>query len=159
MRLIARGGATAAALLVLAAGCGGDGDNTADAPAPQAVAAERVTLPLKEERSSGQSGTATLTPVDENSMSVVIKLTPTKKYSYEPAHIHKGTCAEYRKLKTFDAQLATVVDELQDVTNGRSESTLYTASLADRTTGRYSINVHVPVGANEVVACGDIPRR
>ena len=91
-------------------------------------------------------------------MSVAIEITPSKKHSYHPAHIHKGTCADYRKLKGFEAQLASVVDELQDVTEGRSESTVYT-SLAARTTGAYSINVHAPIQGYKVVACGDIPKR
>ena len=146
-----------ATLVVAAVGCGG-GDESAE-PAAAPASGPPVTVSLREERGSGQSGTATLRAVDAMSMTVVIELTPSKEHSYLPAHIHTGTCADYAKLKTVDAQAASVADELQDVRDGRSESTLYTTALAQRTTGTYSINVHVPVGDNEAVACGDIPKR
>ncbi len=155
MRLIA----SLATLGTLAAGCGGGGDDPSDAPAAPPSSTAPVTVALRAENGSGRSGTATLRRADETSMTVLIELTRSGTHPYEPAHIHTGTCADYRRLKTYDAQAATVADELQDVRDGRSESTVYTASLAQRTTGAYSINVHEPTGDNVVVACGDIPKR
>jgi hypothetical protein len=150
----------AVALTVGAAngGCGGD-DAPAPAAAPAKPAGKPVSVELREEAASGQNGTATLTPIDAQSMMVVIEITPSKEHSYQYAHIHEGTCAEYRKLESTSAQEESVTDELQDVRAGRSESTLYTTPLEERTTGRYSINVHLPVEGYKVVACGDIPRR
>jgi hypothetical protein len=148
--------ALAACLGALAPGCGGDGSTAPTAPREGASDAT-VTVELAEERGSGQAGTATLEDGADGALTVVVELSESAKHSYHPAHVHSGTCAEYRKLGDFNARLATVVDDLQDVRDGRSESSVYGRRLADRTTGAYSINVHEPVHPYEVVACGDIP--
>ena len=150
--------ATAAVFAAGVAGCGGD-DSPAKPAATAEPAAPPVTVALREEAASGETGTATLRAIDGTSMSVVLELAPAQVHPYYYAHIHKGTCADYRKLKTAAQQEETVADELQDVRAGKSESTVYTASLEQRTTGDFSINVHQPTEGYRVVACGDIPRR
>ena len=140
--------AAAAALLAAAVATGGE------AAAPQSVR-----IKLNQQNRSGQSGTATL--VRRGSTFVVtIKVSPPKKFpgTTQHAHIHNVTCARYRRIKGFDAQLATVVDTLNDLSKNVSRTTVY-VPLAKRTTGRYSINVHEQNGPYTAVACGDIPRR
>jgi hypothetical protein len=59
-------------------------------------------------------------------------------------------------MSSFSARLATVEDDLQPLEGGRSTTEVRVA-LSDRTTGRFSINVHKPERPYEVIACGDIP--
>ena len=47
---------------------------------------------------------------------------------------------------------------LSALDHGRSETVIAT-ELNARTNGGYSINVHKPAHPDEVIACGDIPRR
>ncbi len=147
--------------------CGGRDEGTASGGPPAgtspenttaAAAAEPVTIELKEENASGQTGTATLKPAGER-LDVELEVTPPKKFkgAFQHAHVHDVTCAEYRKLKDFNAQLGTVVDGLSDLSRGKSTSTV-AASLADRATGSFSINVHEEDTPYTVVACGDIPK-
>jgi hypothetical protein len=63
----------------------------------------------------------------------------------------------YAKLRGFDNQLATVRDERASLVRGRSRTTVE-ARLSERTTGRFSINVHEQNFPFTDVACGDIPK-
>ena len=65
------------------------------------------------------------------------------------------TCAKYRAMDSFNAQLATVSTGLPDLSDGRSESELG-GSLAEITTGTFSINVHEFDSPYPVVAGGAI---
>ncbi len=157
----------AAGSLSLAA-CGGGKERSADGDTPAAATSvekttaaagkEPVTIELKEENGSGQTGTATLKPAGKT-FDVELEVTAPKKFKgeFQHAHVHDVTCAEYRKLKDFNAQLGTVVNQLSDLSRGKSRSTV-SASLADRATGSYSINVHEQDAPYTVVACGDIPK-
>ena len=121
---------------------------------------QTVRVTLKQENKSGQSGAATL--VSRGSGFVVtIKVSAPKKFPgrAQNAHIHRGTCAAYRRLNSFDAQLATVVDQLNNLSRNRSRTVVPIPPLKQRTTGRYSINVHEQNAPYTVVACGNIPRR
>ena len=142
-------GVALAVAAVAVAGCGGGDSEGGAASGP-------VTFELAAENGSGQTGTATLTANDDGTFSVVLEVEKSGEHMFHPAHIHTGTCGEYRELEDVDAQLATVSDELQDVADGRSESTV-SVPLAERLTGTYSINVHEPIDPYPVVACGDIP--
>ena len=75
-----------------------------------------------------------------------------------PAHIHNVTCSEYRAMKDFDAQLATVDTTLKDVASGKSKTSV-DAPLSGYRTGGFSINVHSYSGGFPVVACASIPAR
>lgn len=134
--------------------CGGGEEESAPAqtstPAPKAD--ETVTFKLAEENRSGKSGTATLKGGD-GGFTVTLKLKRARDFN--PAHIHTGTCAEYRALKDFNDQLATVSVPLTDLEKGKSRSRVDTA-LSEYRPG-YSINVHSTEGGFPVVACGDIP--
>lgn len=133
--------------------CGGDDGGGAETAA---ATPESITIELKEENASGQTGTATLRP-NGNSFDVDLEVTPPKKFEgeYQRAYVHDLTCDEYRELGNGEAQPETVVDELNDLANGESSSTVY-VPLAERAPG-YSINVHEQNDPFAVVACGDIP--
>jgi hypothetical protein len=147
------------ALALAACGGGDDGGETAADQTTTQETAEPVTVDLAEEHDSGQSGTATLTPVKEGAIptyEVVLQLEPPLEGPF-PAHVHNVTCAEFAaEVKTTADIEATIVAALSDVRNGESKSTA-PGSLAERTTGEYSINVHDPAKQFETVACGDIP--
>jgi hypothetical protein len=123
------------AVLVLAlAACGG-GDE----------AAEEATVQLSEQTGSGQSGTATLTPVGDNQTMVAVELSSPPDHP-QPAHIHDGSCEE----------LGGVAYGLNDLDGGTSETTV-DVSLDDLLAGEYAINAHESEEAIEIsVACGPI---
>ncbi|MDQ4028483.1 MAG: hypothetical protein M3214_10615 [Actinomycetota bacterium] len=147
------------ALSLAACGGGDEGAATAAEETTTQAAVEPVTVELAEEHGSGQSGTATLTPVGEGAIptfEVVISLTPPMDASL-PAHIHDVTCAEYEaELDSVEEIEASIQTFLNDVRDGESTSTA-SGALEERTTGEYSINVHDPGRGQETVVCGDIP--
>jgi hypothetical protein len=124
---------------------------TATATATSA-ADETVAFALEQEHRSGSSGTVTLKGGDRE-FAVALAMNPKRDH---PAHIHNVTCNQYRALKDFDAQYATVEVTLTDVAKGKSK-TAVDAPLADYRTGGFSINVHSYAGGFPVVACGNIP--
>jgi predicted small lipoprotein YifL len=155
-------------LLLSAAGCGGNGD--AETPAAEEMTATEETSatehetgePLEIELSavndSGVSGTATLSESEGDGppkFTVELTAEPAGDAS-RPAHIHNVTCAEYAKIKDYDAQAKTVSDTLSNVDQGKSTSTV-PGKLTERTTGEYSINVHASAIPFPAIACGDIP--
>lgn len=144
------------ALLTLPA-CGGGGDEPAAGPPSQ----EPLEVRLSAENRSGLSGTARLSPAQEDAMRVVVTVEGATNGMH--THIHDATCAEYRRIEGFDAQLATVSEGLADFQDGRSETTVTVLGdqtpLAARATGGYSINVHQVAAPYDTVACGDIPER
>ena len=155
-------------VIVGALGLVGCGDGQPAQPSSQGNSkAAAITLALHEENHSGRHGEATL-EVTEATASVpggaklegtrvTITISPDTGGS-NPAHIHDVTCAQYRGMRSFDEQLATVADGLSGLDHGRSETVIAT-ELTARTNGGYSINVHKPAHPYEVIACGDIPRR
>jgi hypothetical protein len=76
------------------------------------------------------------------------------------APIHAVTCAEYASVVGPEATPVeiegTAVNTVVDVRDGKSTTTV-PGSLADRTTGEFSIIVHEPDAPYAAVACGDIP--
>jgi hypothetical protein len=143
------------AAVSLLAACGEDEEPAASAKtaAPAPKADETVEFELAEENRSGSSGTATLKGGDKG---FTVTLTLKGRRAPSPAHIHTGTCKEYRALKDFDAQLATVGLPLTDVVDGKSRTETGTP-LSDYRTDVFSINVHSTKGGFPVVACGDLP--
>jgi hypothetical protein len=143
------------AALSLLAACG-EGDESA-APAKTATPApkadETVAVELAEENRSGSSGTATLKG-GEKGFLVTLRLKGRRDPS--PAHFHTGTCKQYRALKDFEAQLATVAFPLTDVVEGKSRTETGTP-LSEYRTDVFSINVHSTKAGFPVVACGDVP--
>ena len=121
-------------LLVLLAGCGSDGGSS------------EMTVSLGEQNGSTQSGEATLTAVGDSTTHVVISIRSGGE-TPQPAHIHKGSCAE------LDPQPE---HPLEDVVDGES-STHLNVSLDELRDGEFAINVHKSAADLETyVACGDI---
>jgi hypothetical protein len=124
--------------LALLAGCGSDGGSGGGD--------DELTVPLSEQSGSTHSGEAVLTRVDDSSTHVVLTLgsgddTP------QPAHIHKGSCADLDPTPAYP---------LENVVGGES-STHVNVSLDELRDGEYAINVHKSADALRIyVACGDI---
>ena len=125
---------------------------TGAATAIPAVADETVAFALGREHRSGSSGKVTVKGGDRG-FTVALAVKPKRDH---PAHIHNVTCKQYRALKDFDAQYATVDVALSDVAKGKSK-TAVDAPLSDFRTGGYSINVHSYAGGFPVVALGIFP--
>jgi hypothetical protein len=135
-----RGTVVIATLAVLAlAGCGGDDEGAV-------VEGNKITVPLEEQSDSGQSGTATLTAVDDERTRVVIELDGAPA-GPQPAHIHENAC---------DRIDPTPTDALKDVRSGRSE-TVVGVSFNHLRDSPHAINVHRSADAlDKYVACGTI---
>jgi hypothetical protein len=100
---------------------------------------------LAAENGSGESGTATLTPLGERTR-VTVDLNGAAA-SQQPAHIHKGSCEELD---------ATPAYGLSNVRAGTSTS-IVDANLSDLRRGSFAINVHESASAlGTYVACGEI---
>jgi hypothetical protein len=121
-------------LLMLLAGCGSDGGSN------------EMTVSLGEQNGSMQTGEATLTAVDDSTTHVVVSIRSGGE-TPQPAHIHKGSCAE------LDPQPE---HPLEDVVDGES-STHLNVSLDELRAGEFAINVHKSAEELQTyVACGDI---
>ncbi|MFN8481663.1 MAG: CHRD domain-containing protein [Anaerolineae bacterium] len=105
-----------------------------------------VTVPLAAENNSGQTGTATLTAMGDQTQ-VVINVPAGPGGAPQPAHIHDGDCKTPGK----------VVWPLTNVVDGKS-TTMVPAKLADVATGKYLINIHKSAAEISVyTSCGQIP--
>lgn len=115
--------------------------------AAPALAQNSVTVPLNTENSSGETGTATLTAMG-NQTQVVLTMTGGPA-TLQPDHIHAGQCG---------ATLNPVPKyPLTPLVNGKS-TTMVPTTLSSLMTGHFAINVHKsPQQGNIYVACGNIP--
>ena len=105
-----------------------------------------VTVSLSAQNSSGESGTATLTPQGDKTQ-VVIKLAGAPDATPQPAHIHDGSCANIDPKPRVP---------LQNVVGGNSTTTL-DMKLADIVGKGGAINVHKSAtDVKTYVACGDM---
>jgi hypothetical protein len=152
----------AGCVVALGAGCGGDEEGASPAQTETAQSTTMrsgpVEVALSPEHDSKLSGTATLTP-DASGFEALLEVDGALDGMH--AHVHDVTCAEYRDMTDFNAQLATVSDSLADFKDGVSVTdvtVLEDGGLAARTTGDFSINMHKVAYPYETVACGDIPK-
>jgi hypothetical protein len=141
-----------AALLVVSAlmfgltACGGDDNGASDTGAAKSGGDGAVKVELGEQNGSGQSGTATLTPMGDGKTQVTIELS-NPPADPQPAHIHKGTCAKLDPTPAFP---------LENVEGGSSETDVE-VSLEDLQGAAYAVNVHKSeADAGTYVACGEI---
>jgi hypothetical protein len=123
------------------------------------AAGAKTAIALRQQNRSGQSGTATLIERADGTFTVRLRMSKPVRFPgpRQNAHIHNVTCAKYARMKSFNAQLATVADWLTNLSRGRS-TTHVSVPLAKRMTGRFAINVHEQNPPYTVVACGNIPR-
>jgi len=123
-------------------------DTTTTVTAPALMADGSMQVKLGEQNTSGQSGTATLTPTKDGKVTVVLALTGGKFTAAQPAHIHEGSCPTPGAVKY----------PLTNVVNGKSTTTL-NVSMADllKAAPKLSVNVHKSAAETSVyTACGDI---
>ncbi len=105
-----------------------------------------MTVDLKAQNNSGETGTVTFTPQGDKTQ-VVLKMTGAPAGVAQPVHIHDGSCAN------LDAKPRI---PLQSVSNG-SSTTLVDMKLDDIMKQGGAINVHKSAADLKVyVACGDL---
>jgi hypothetical protein len=106
-----------------------------------------ATVQLKAQNGSNESGTATITEMGNNEIQVVVNLSNGTTVA-QPAHIHKGTCANLNPTPQYP--LTSLVD-------GKSTTTVKGTNLTDLTSEPYAVNVHKSATeASTYVSCGDI---
>jgi len=105
-----------------------------------------VTVQMHAQNGSGEEGTAVITLAGQDQVTVVLNLTNAPS-TPQPAHIHKGTCAQLDPNPAYP---------LTNVVSGKSQTTV-TAGIGDLAMQGYAINVHKSAAeANVYVSCGDI---
>jgi hypothetical protein len=103
-------------------------------------------IAIGQQNSSGQTGHASLKQVGHD-MQVTLTIDHAPKTA-EPAHIHKGTCANLDPTPAYP---------LKDVKDGKSVSTVHNFTFGMIKKGHYAINVHKSVAdLKTYVACGDL---
>lgn len=123
-------------LTLALAGCGGNGGG----------GSESASVKISAQNGSGESGTAELTNAGDKTK-VVVTLDGEPASASQPAHIHKGSCANLDPTPAY---------ALPNVVNGRSEATV-DEPLDDLKEESYAINVHKSASdLKTYVACGDI---
>ena len=106
---------------------------------------EPVTVEIGEQKNSGQSGQATLTPEGEQTR-VTLELDNPPAVP-QPVHIHEGTCEDLNPTPRFP---------LENLTEGKSE-TVVDVPLSELQEGEFAINAHASEDDVETyVACGAI---
>jgi hypothetical protein len=111
------------------------------------AAGKPVTITIMQQNQSGESGTATLTPLEGNKTKVEISLKSAPAGVTQPAHIHDGGCA------SLDPKPKQGLD---NVVGGKS-TTVVPVGLQQLIDGKTAINVHKSTDdIKTYVACGDI---
>lgn len=110
------------------------------------AASRPVTIHLGQMNNSGETGTATLTPLGSRTR-VDIRLKGQPAGADQPVHIHDGTCANLNPTPKW---------VLHDIVKGRS-TTVAPVSLAVLLSAPYVVNAHQSVQhMGTYVACGEI---
>jgi hypothetical protein len=113
-------------------------------PAPGV--SDMMTIKIKAQNSSGESGTATLTRLGSKTR-VAVAIKGESATGKQPAHVHKGTCAKLDPKPAYP---------LHDVVLGKSD-TVIDASFDELTATPMAINIHESAAnIGKYVACGDI---
>ena len=114
--------------------------------AQTATTPAHVTIALRPQNDSGESGAATLQQQGDDLLVYVRVTNPTAPV--QPAHIHEGTCAKLNPVPKYP---------LSPIKDGRSTTRIKNLQLASLLASAFAINVHK--SPNEVatyVACGNI---
>jgi hypothetical protein len=106
-----------------------------------------LTAPLVAQRSSGENGTVTLTPITAMSTRVTISLAGEPSGASQPAHIHVGSCARLNPHPKWG---------LKNVEEGAS-ATVVPVGIKTLISADYVVNVHLSSTAiTHYVACSDL---
>jgi hypothetical protein len=129
------------------AACGGGSDGSSGgASANGETSSDEVVVELGEVEGSGESGTATLTAMGDQTRVVLEIRNPTTRS--QPAHIHEGSCGPGLNPEPLHGLLNAI--------NGRSD-TVVNRPLSELTAGGLAINVHESNAELETyVACGNL---
>jgi hypothetical protein len=107
------------------------------------------------ENGSNESGIAKVTQT-EKGLVVDLQMN-TAPSAPQPAHIHRGTCAELDPAPAYRLKSVTKGTDQQGTPKGVSDTTLSGVTLAQLTGGSYAINVHESASeAKTYVSCGDV---
>jgi hypothetical protein len=119
------------------------------APLRQTAAAGKVVrITLIDENGSGEDGSAQLTEQGDNTTKVELLMLNAPEGAVQPAHIHKGSCANLDPNPAYP---------LNNITDGKS-TTVVNISLTELTSEKYAINVHKSAAEISVyVSCGNLP--
>ena len=114
---------------------------------PTYTVPSEASIRLMEINNSGQTGKATLTQEFGKKVKVVIELDNAPKGIRQPAHVHKGSCIDLGEVKF----------SLNDVVNGKSETTVVTSMAELAQMLPLAINVHKSgTQAETYVSCGNL---
>jgi hypothetical protein len=103
-------------------------------------------LQLREQNGSAQSGTATLTAVDDDRTRISVEVSNPPQ-APQPSHVHPGSCDD----------LGPPVAPLSNVVAGRAE-TVVDLSLEELRTGELVVHAHKSAQEYDTsVACARIP--
>jgi hypothetical protein len=144
-RVLATGLALTTALCTAGLAAAHDNAMNAIGSSMKSMSGKAHTFKLSPQNGSGESGTATIT---QHGDSLIVKLAITGGSGSQPAHIHKGTCANLDPKPAYP--LTTVAD-------GTSSTSVKSVTLAQLMKGKYAINVHKSTtDIKTYVACGDL---
>lgn len=137
----------AAALVLVGGGCA---KNAAEPSVFDGADAgpETLIFSLSAQNNSGESGTATITPISDTQSRVSVTLTGAPA-GEQPAHIHLGSCPTPGGVKY----------PLTNIVNGSSETALDVTVTALKAQAPLALNVHKSATESSVfVSCGNLPR-
>ncbi len=120
-------------------------ETSAAQPGPSATADSQI-FNIAALHGSNESGTVTLGPSGAGKTVVSVDITGAPAEA-QPAHIHKGTCANLDPAPAYP---------LNNVVKGHSK-TVVNVPLASLTAGGFAVNVHQSLtDLKDYVACGDL---
>ena len=121
--------------------------NTSRIESTQNIIPPEVQIRLTEINKSNEEGFVTLTQEFGKKVKVVIELENVPRNIRQPAHIHKGSCID----------LGNVLFSLNDVVNGKSETTIVTSMAELSQMLPLAVNVHKSTSqASLFVSCGNL---
>ncbi len=115
-------------------------------PLPAAANGPGLTVPLTAVSPSTESGTAVLNR-NRTIVRIVISVSPEKRISRQPAHIHGGSCGSS----------GPILIPLRDVKYGKSVTIVPAATWLKVSNGPVYIDVHQSnMQFNTILACGNV---
>lgn len=140
-------GFAAAALVLVGAGCGKQAAEPSVFDGADA-GPETLVFSLSEQNNSGESGTATITPVSDTQSKVSVTLSGASAGVPQPMHIHVGSCPTPAGVKY----------PLTNAVNGTSETVLDVTVAALKAQAPLALNVHKSTAeVSAFVSCGNLP--